>query len=185
MAEVFDKVLMDEVAGQELAKQAKAYADKKAGEINTALEGYQPKGDYAESSDLEGLATETYVDGKVAGLVNSAPETLDTLKELADALGNDANFSATVTANIGKKLDTATYEEDKATFETKENAAATYQPKGDYVEEDELENYQPKGDYALKSEIPNDYLTDDDIADFLKGYEVKILAPEKVREWFS
>ena len=34
-------------------------------------------------------------------LVNSAPATLDTLKELADALGDDPNFSTTITASIG------------------------------------------------------------------------------------
>jgi hypothetical protein len=32
----------------------------------------------------------------VSGLVNSAPETLNTLNELAAALDNDANFAATV-----------------------------------------------------------------------------------------
>ena len=46
-----------------------------------------------------------YVASKLAELVNSAPETLDTLKELADALGNDASFANTVTTELGKKLD--------------------------------------------------------------------------------
>jgi len=51
-----------------------------------------------------GLATETYVDEKVASIVNSAPETLDTLNELADALGNDPNFATTVSNQIGTKV---------------------------------------------------------------------------------
>lgn len=50
--------------------------------------------------------TKTEVDNKVAGVINSAPETLDTLKELANALGNDANFATTVTTQIGKKANT-------------------------------------------------------------------------------
>jgi hypothetical protein len=50
---------------------------------------------------LSGYATEAYVDGAVSGLVNSAPATLDTLKELSDALGADANFAATVAGQIG------------------------------------------------------------------------------------
>lgn len=54
---------------------------------------------------IAGLATETYVDNKVAGLVNGAPIALDTLQELANALGNDANFSTTVLTEIGKKVD--------------------------------------------------------------------------------
>lgn len=41
----------------------------------------------------------------VAALVGSTPETLDTLKELADALGDDPNFAATTAAAIGNKID--------------------------------------------------------------------------------
>lgn len=37
----------------------------------------------------------------VAGLVNSSPSTLDTLNELATALGNDPNFATTVTNALG------------------------------------------------------------------------------------
>ena len=51
------------------------------------------------------LTTKNYVDTKVASIVDSAPETLDTLKELSNALGDDANFATTVTTNIGKKVD--------------------------------------------------------------------------------
>lgn len=58
-----------------------------------------------EHQSLVGLATETYVNGKVSDLVNSSPATLDTLKELADALGNDPNFATTVSNQIGNKVD--------------------------------------------------------------------------------
>ena len=51
------------------------------------------------------LTTKKYVDNKVADLVDSAPKTLDTLKELATALGNDANFATTVSNQIGNKVD--------------------------------------------------------------------------------
>ena len=44
-----------------------------------------------------------YVDTKVATVVNSAPETLNTLQELSTALGNNANFSTTVLTLIGNK----------------------------------------------------------------------------------
>lgn len=50
---------------------------------------------------ISGLATETYVDEKVAGLVDSAPETLNTLNELATALGDDPNFATTIATQIG------------------------------------------------------------------------------------
>lgn len=50
------------------------------------------------------LVTKQFVDTSIANLVNSAPSTLDTLNELASALGNDANFSTTVTNSIATKL---------------------------------------------------------------------------------
>lgn len=64
-----------------------------------------------KTSDItndSGFATETYVDTKVAGVVNSAPETLDTLNELAEALGNDPNFATTMATELGKKVDKVT-----------------------------------------------------------------------------
>lgn len=54
-----------------------------------------------------GFATMSYVDNTVAGIVNSAPETLDTLNELANALGNDPNFATTIATQIGEKADTS------------------------------------------------------------------------------
>jgi trimeric autotransporter adhesin len=54
-------------------------------------------------ADLSSYATQTYVNTAVANLVDSAPATLDTLNELAAALGDDANFSTTVTNSIATK----------------------------------------------------------------------------------
>ena len=48
-------------------------------------------------------ANKSYVDGVVAATVDAAPAALDTLNELAAALGDDANFSATVATSIGTK----------------------------------------------------------------------------------
>ena len=58
-----------------------------------------------------GGVTAEYVDIKVAEIVDSAPETLNTLKELSTALGNDENFATTVATQIGncvKNTDIAT-----------------------------------------------------------------------------
>jgi len=46
-------------------------------------------------------AATTYVDAQIAAIVDSAPETLDTLNELAAALGDDANFATTTATQIG------------------------------------------------------------------------------------
>tara|TARA_R100000329_G_scaffold111616_1_gene91674 strand:- start:1254 stop:6314 length:5061 start_codon:yes stop_codon:yes gene_type:complete len=54
--------------------------------------------------DTSSIATRSYVDTEVAGLVDSAPTTLDTLNELASALGDDPNFATTTATNIGTKL---------------------------------------------------------------------------------
>jgi hypothetical protein len=45
-------------------------------------------------------ANKTYVDLQVSNVINGAPGALDTLNELANALGDDANFSTTVTNSI-------------------------------------------------------------------------------------
>ncbi|EAV6214522.1 shikimate transporter [Salmonella enterica] len=49
------------------------------------------------------IATAAFVAAKVAQLVGSAPEALDTLKELADALGNDPNFATAVLNKLAGK----------------------------------------------------------------------------------
>ncbi|ECW0402770.1 phage tail protein, partial [Salmonella enterica subsp. enterica] len=49
------------------------------------------------------IATAAFVAAKVAQLVGSAPEALDTLQELADALGNDPNFATTVLNKLAGK----------------------------------------------------------------------------------
>jgi hypothetical protein len=52
-------------------------------------------------------ATKLYVDTAIANLIDSAPETLDTLNELAAALGDDPNFATTVTNELATKLSLA------------------------------------------------------------------------------
>ena len=49
------------------------------------------------------IANTEFVHGVVSDLVNGAPDALDTLQELATALGNDPNFSTTVLNKIGEK----------------------------------------------------------------------------------
>ena len=49
------------------------------------------------------IATESYVTTAISNLVDSAPTTLDTLNELAAALGDDPNFATTVTNSLAAK----------------------------------------------------------------------------------
>jgi hypothetical protein len=46
---------------------------------------------------------QTAIDAAIAALVASAPSALNTLKELSDALGADANYAATITTALGNK----------------------------------------------------------------------------------
>lgn len=71
-------------------------------------------GGTSQDDGAEMLATESYVDEKVASLVESAPETLNTLNELAAALGDDPNFATTVSNQIGNKVDKTTTVNGKA-----------------------------------------------------------------------
>ena len=57
------------------------------------IDGNEIKQTYATKTDL-------------ANLVDTAPEALDTLNELAAALGDDPNFATTVSTELGKKSST-------------------------------------------------------------------------------
>jgi hypothetical protein len=56
-------------------------------------------GDHSTQS----YATQTYVGNQISALVDSSPAALNTLNELAAAIGDDANFSTTITNSIGTK----------------------------------------------------------------------------------
>jgi hypothetical protein len=68
------------------------------------------------------LATETYVTTAISNLIDSAPTALDTLNELAAALGDDASFAATITTALGTKLATADF---ASTFDTRLGTKST------------------------------------------------------------
>ena len=57
-------------------------------------------GDHSTQS----YATQSYVGTQIANLVDSSPSTLDTLNELAAALGDDPNFATTTANSIGTKM---------------------------------------------------------------------------------
>ena len=55
-------------------------------------------------TELDLKATITYVDGQIASIISSAPGALDTLNELAAALGDDENFASTMTTALAGKM---------------------------------------------------------------------------------
>jgi hypothetical protein len=59
-------------------------------------------------ADKSDTYTKTEVDTNISAIVDSAPETLNTLNELAAALGDDANHVTTITSLVGTKADQST-----------------------------------------------------------------------------
>lgn len=70
---------------------------------NTANSSIKAERDTLGNVISDTYATKQELKTEVANIVNSAPETLDTLQELADALGNDPNFATTISNQIGTK----------------------------------------------------------------------------------
>ena len=79
--------------------------------VNAAGHTVAIKGDGTGFEFVGGHATQTWVQARLADLVDSSPTSLDTLNELAAALGDDANFAATVNAAIAlrARLDGAVF----------------------------------------------------------------------------
>lgn len=107
-------------------------------------------------SEDKHLITKKYVDDKVASLVDSAPETLDTLKELSTALGDDPNFATTMTTALGNKVDKVdgkTLSTNDLTNELKANYDAAYT---------HSQSAHFDGDYNSLSNIPTDLVKTSD-----------------------
>ena len=88
----------------------------------------------------DNFSTKGYVDNAVSSLIDTAPDTLNTLNELAAALGDDPNFATTVTNQLSNKVDKVTGK-----------GLSTH----DYTTDEKL----------LLAEIAQNYITSDDIAD--------------------
>ena len=76
-------------------QSVKAYTDARETAITTAYQSY------ADQAEVDAKA---YADTEIAALVDSSPAAMNTLNELAAALGDDASFSTTVTNSIATKL---------------------------------------------------------------------------------
>jgi hypothetical protein len=99
-------------------------------------------------------AYEGYADTAAANVVDSAPATLDTLNELAAALGDDANFSTTVTNSIATKMPLAggtftgnvTFgDNDKAIFGAGSDLQIYHDGTHSYVQDNGTGNLRIKG----------------------------------------
>lgn len=95
----------------------------------------------SELPDTSTLATKSEVTSGLATKLDVATYNVDKPTFALKTEIPDISGLATKTELSGK-LDTATYNSEKASFETKENAAATYQVKGDYATTAQLNSKQ-------------------------------------------
>ena len=72
--------------------------------LKAKLDGIEEKANYithlSQLINDSGFQTEEEVNAAIQKIIGSAPEVLDTLKEIADAIGNDPNFAATITKKL-------------------------------------------------------------------------------------
>ena len=94
--------------------------------------------------DVSGLATKEEIADMETK--SNAAATYATKQEIPSLEGylteTEASETYATKQALGNKLDTATYNSEKAGFETKENAAATYQVKGNYATKQEIAGKQ-------------------------------------------
>lgn len=81
-----------------------SYTTDKLPEGSTNLYFTESRAVAALQSALSDKATHAEVSAAINTLINSAPGTLDTMKEIADAIGDDPNFAATMSAALSQRL---------------------------------------------------------------------------------
>jgi hypothetical protein len=114
-----------DLAQSDAETSAASYTDARESAITSAYQSYT---DTAEAD------ANTYADSAIAALIGGAPELLDTLNELAEAIADDQNFSATVVNDIAAGLVTA-----KDYTDTREGLITTaYQGYADTAEADAI-----------------------------------------------
>jgi hypothetical protein len=126
------------------------------------------------------LATQAYADQKVADLVDSAPVLLDTLNELAAAIGDNPNYATDLATSVGQKVAKAgdtmtgaltlsgapTSANHAATKDYVDTAASTAQGNAENYANGLAVNYEPSG--AISTAI--NALTTDDIEEGTNQY---------------
>jgi RNA-binding protein YhbY len=97
--EAADSALDSRLDSLEADAVTKSYVDAADNNLQSQISQEVLNRQSGDSSTLS--SAQGYTDQKIADLVNSAPAVLDTLKELSDALGGDANFAATIAGQLG------------------------------------------------------------------------------------
>ncbi|MGY4832229.1 hypothetical protein [Burkholderia pyrrocinia] len=129
-----------DTVGSATLTSAKSYADAQDAKTLTSAKSYADTQDAAvtkaantrmDAGDASTLAaSKTYTDGKITALIGGAPETLNTLKELADALGDDKDYATHVSTELGLKAYTTDVDAKDASILAQAKAYTDSSPAG-------------------------------------------------------
>lgn len=92
---------------QSLATSIDTFLDNKANLASPTFTGTPAAPTANAGTNTTQIATTAFVNTAITNLINGAPGALDTLDELAQALGDDSNFATTVTNSLSGKLNTS------------------------------------------------------------------------------
>lgn len=150
---------VDKIPGMGLSHND--YTDAEKNKLDGIQEGANRITKVSELENDSGFATEADVNDALEKLIGAAPEALDTLTELAAALGNDPDFAGTITRKITAlteqlNAEKASREAADTLIDTKLNQEITNRQKGDELVktlvETEITN-RTSADQVLQSQI--------------------------------
>lgn len=156
-----DELLVKKEEGKELSSND--FTD----ELKTKLEGIEEFANHITNvSQLVNdskFQTEEEVKAAIEGIIGSAPDVLDTLKEIADALGNDPNFATTITkklAALAEQINQEVEDRTEAVSQVQGDLDTKYQElsskitlQGENLNKEISD--RKEADAAMKSEITN------------------------------
>lgn len=126
----------DEITGVEGFQNLLAKLQDMDAKIQAAAQsGDIPDDEMSSSSEkpVQNKVIKAYVDNLINGLINGAPAALDTLKELADALGNNDDAIAALTTAIASKISGIKANGASTTLPVDENGIVTLPPAGSTI----------------------------------------------------
>jgi hypothetical protein len=108
--------------------------------LKAKLDGIEEKANYITKlselvNDMD-FQNEEQVNAAIQKIVGSAPEVLDTLKEIADALGNDPNFATTITKKLAALTEEINQEKEDRIAGDAANSAEVVTEKADRIAAD-------------------------------------------------